>query len=228
MNLTDIKVLAVDYVDTLIQWDKIRFSTKASQLLATSGLDVSPSEILRYYQLRYIEYSLGNYRDDHEFFATVLADIGYFPTNSRRSLTEKLSVLRRQCSYPFRETEVFLQKASAHYRLILSSNHVRSWAERTLRHHNWETRFDNLLISSDIGFRKPSARFFSRLLEISSVSKSEIIVIGDSPVNDVFGATRANLRAVLIERNRQQPRVVPRIPTYKSLLKFLGDLRPEW
>jgi FMN phosphatase YigB (HAD superfamily) len=66
----------------------------------------------------------------------------------------------------------------------------------------WQHYFQALVISSECHFRKPSRQFFRELLKVSGVTcTTEILVIGDSLVNDVYGATGLGLQAVLIDRN---------------------------
>src|SRR5215467_15829126 len=86
----------------------------------------------------------------------------------------------------------------------MSSNYVAEWARRLLANSHWEKYFQSLVLSSDCRFRKPSRHFFLELLRVSGVtSPDEILVIGDSLVNDVYGAACAGLPAVLVDRNTE-------------------------
>ncbi|HET6326518.1 MAG TPA: HAD-IA family hydrolase [Planctomycetaceae bacterium] len=57
------------------------------------------------------------------------------------------------------------------------------------------------VISSDVGYRKPSARFFEALVRAADCGPSEILFIGDDPANDVAAARAAGLSALQIDRN---------------------------
>jgi len=73
-----------------------------------------------------------------------------------------------------------------------------------LANNHWEEYFQALVVSSDCRFRKPSRHFFLELLKVSGVtSPDEILVIGDSLANDVYGAAGIGLRAVLMDRNTE-------------------------
>jgi FMN phosphatase YigB (HAD superfamily) len=75
-----------------------------------------------------------------------------------------------------------------------------------LVNNHWEEYFQRLVVSSECRFRKPSRHFFHELLRVSEVtSPDQILVIGDSLTDDVYGATRAGLRAVLMDRNPEAP-----------------------
>ncbi|MHA1651183.1 MAG: HAD family hydrolase [Candidatus Helarchaeota archaeon] len=63
--------------------------------------------------------------------------------------------------------------------------------------------FDCIVMSSDLGIRKPSPRIFEYALEKVNVRKSETIFIGDTLYDDIQGAKTAGLRlAIHVKRNR--------------------------
>ncbi len=57
------------------------------------------------------------------------------------------------------------------------------------------------VISSEVGYRKPSRRFFESLVRAADCGPSEILFIGDDPANDVVAAQAAGLWALQIDRN---------------------------
>ena len=60
------------------------------------------------------------------------------------------------------------------------------------------------IISSDYGFRKPDPRLFGTALERLGVGPEEAIYVGDNGFRDVYGAQRAGLRGVLVQRQGRQ------------------------
>jgi putative hydrolase of the HAD superfamily len=56
----------------------------------------------------------------------------------------------------------------------------------------------HLVISSEVGWRKPAPEFFAALCERTELAPAEILLVGDDRVNDYDGATAAGLRAVLV------------------------------
>lgn len=56
-----------------------------------------------------------------------------------------------------------------------------------------------VVISSEVGWRKPSARFFMELSRVSASVADQTVYIGDDQVNDYDGARAAGLRAILLE-----------------------------
>jgi putative hydrolase of the HAD superfamily len=66
----------------------------------------------------------------------------------------------------------------------------------------------HLVISSEVGWRKPAPQFFMALCAQVALSPSQILFIGDDRVNDYDGATAAGLRALLVSEPRTQRRGV--------------------
>lgn len=58
-------------------------------------------------------------------------------------------------------------------------------------------------ISSEVGFRKPSSGYYDRLSAMCDCDRGHILMVGDTPDNDVTGAIEAGLQAVLIDRNSE-------------------------
>jgi HAD superfamily hydrolase (TIGR01509 family) len=222
-NLDGIKVLAVDLIGTLAK-KASTFALRGSQYVAKNGHVIAADRFRAIYRKRYLEHSMGNYTSDREFFSVLSADL--FGGASEPWL-EGITDIWIQCSPAFDDAQPFLEQASRTHRLILSSNYVGEWARRMLVNNHWEEYFQALVISSECRFRKPSRHFFLELLKVSGVaSPQEVLVIGDSLANDVYGATRAGLQAVLVERNAGAleaafPKTVPSVQSLDELMQCL-------
>jgi HAD superfamily hydrolase (TIGR01549 family) len=196
------------------------FALRGSQYLAENGYDISPARFRTLYRKRYLEYSMGNFASDPEFYSVLSADLC---SRGPEPWLEALTDIRIECSPPFDDAQSFLEQASRTHKLILSTNHVGEWARRMLVSNYWQHYFQALVISSECHFRKPSRQFFRELLKVSGVTcTTEILVIGDSLVNDVYGATGLGLQAVLIDRNdegreREFPETVPFVQSLDQL-----------
>jgi HAD superfamily hydrolase (TIGR01549 family) len=221
-----IKVLAVDLMGTLANTADETFPVRGSQFLAENGYDISPARFRTLYRKRYLEYSMGNFASDAEFYSVLSADLW---SGGPQPWLQALTDIRIQCSPPFDDAQSFLEQASRTHKLILSTNHVREWARRMLVNNHWQHYFQALVVSSECHFRKPSRQFFRELLNVSGVTcATEILVIGDSLVNDVYGATGLGLQAVLIDRNdeggeRNVPGTVPFVQSLDQLAQCVAS-----
>lgn len=57
--------------------------------------------------------------------------------------------------------------------------------------------FDGIFVSDEIGFAKPSVRFFEYVFAHAPTSRERSIVIGDSLSSDIAGANNAGIRSIL-------------------------------
>jgi putative hydrolase of the HAD superfamily len=76
----------------------------------------------------------------------------------------------------------------------------------------------HLVISSEIGWRKPAPAFFARVCQELALPADHVLYVGDDLVNDYAAAGAAGLRAILFDPENQAPPNVIRINRLKSLL----------
>ena len=76
------------------------------------------------------------------------------------------------------------------------------------------TNIETRVISSVVGFRKPSARFYAAVAERLQLPPQQILMIGDDPTNDVRGALNAGFRTLLLKRGGP--------PTPETVAEFTG------
>lgn len=60
-------------------------------------------------------------------------------------------------------------------------------------------RLANVTISSEVGWRKPSAKFFEAVCRQAKLPPEQILYVGDDRVNDYDAARAAGLHALLVE-----------------------------
>ncbi len=100
------------------------------------------------------------------------------------------------------EAKSVLSELQGRYKLALISNfdhppHVhRLLDELALRPF-----FDAVVVSGDVGVKKPDPAIFIPALEQTGLATDEVLFVGDSPEDDVAGAKAAGLRPVLIRRS---------------------------
>jgi putative hydrolase of the HAD superfamily len=64
---------------------------------------------------------------------------------------------------------------------------------------------DPIVVSSDIGWRKPAPAFFAHLLDLLQLPPSEVLFVGDDVVNDYIPAREAGMVSVLYDPQRKHP-----------------------
>ena len=65
--------------------------------------------------------------------------------------------------------------------------------------------FDALYISSDVGKRKPDPLIYNAALDGLGLRPEHVIMVGDNPREDVFGAQRVGIRAVMVQSDSAAP-----------------------
>jgi putative hydrolase of the HAD superfamily len=84
------------------------------------------------------------------------------------------------------------------YRLGMASNYDRRL--RSVVAGLSELRpLECLVISSEVGWRKPAPAFFAAVVRQAGVAAEEILFVGDDPINDEEGARLTGLRTMLLD-----------------------------
>lgn len=71
-----------------------------------------------------------------------------------------------------------------------------------LANYELDAFFDTIIISGDVGVKKPNPAIFSFALAQTGLSKNEVIYVGDTD-EDVAGAMAAGIRPIFLARPRQ-------------------------
>jgi putative hydrolase of the HAD superfamily len=78
---------------------------------------------------------------------------------------------------------------------------------------------DSLVISSEVGFRKPHPSFFHAACSRLGLPPEKVLCVGDDVENDVRGAIRAGLAGLLLERGSIGPSDLPQVPDLAALVQ---------
>ncbi len=111
-----------------------------------------------------------------------------------------------------------LARLRASYRLFAVSN-----GNADLQRCGIADLFDGHVTASAAGAAKPDPRIFAHLLQMAKVEPIEVLHIGDDPLADVIGATRAGMQAVWLNREarRWPSEFAPPARTVSTLAEIL-------
>lgn len=113
------------------------------------------------------------------------------------------------------------------YRLgVVSNFDYTPTVEAALRHHGIRERFDTVVVSAEVGWRKPRPEIFARALDALGMSPAEVLFVGDSPETDLLGARNLAMDAVWVNpAGRACPPGIPApTGTVSGLPELLGLL----
>jgi FMN phosphatase YigB (HAD superfamily) len=65
---------------------------------------------------------------------------------------------------------------------------------------HFDFRFHKVVVSEDVGYRKPSEAFYQKVVETLDAEPSKVLYIGDSLELDIHPAEKIGMRAFLIDR----------------------------
>jgi putative hydrolase of the HAD superfamily len=85
-------------------------------------------------------------------------------------------------------------------------------------------QFENIFVSSRVGYAKPDRRIFNAALSYHGLAPAQALHVGDSEINDLRGANRAGLKGILVERRKTSAAPASdRIESLRSILALLDD-----
>lgn len=84
---------------------------------------------------------------------------------------------------------------------------------------------ENLLISSEVGHRKPHPAFYAAVAAKIRLPAARILFVGDDLENDVLAPGRAGFRSILLNRRGQSPEGTPCVPDLLALVEFVRRSR---
>jgi putative hydrolase of the HAD superfamily len=92
-----------------------------------------------------------------------------------------------------------LKKVSADYKLGLISNFTYAPViYAALRRLDLNKFFNAVLVSEDVGWRKPHMKIFKEALKKLGTTPEETVYIGDSPLEDIKGAKALRMKTIFI------------------------------
>ena len=113
-------------------------------------------------------------------------------------------VARRRISFhPYPESEgVLIRLKEMGAKLYAVSN----WdieLVKVLDDLGWSGYFEEVIASAVVGVEKPAGEIFEEALRASNSPRDRVIHVGNDPVTDVVGASRAGIDSVLVDRRGQ-------------------------
>ncbi|MFO8089791.1 MAG: HAD family hydrolase [Desulfatiglandaceae bacterium] len=203
-----VKAVGFDLFNTLITLDSTALGEAENRLMASlhsGGLTLEEDLFLdshRKWARRFLDDTRKDGRETHNRFwiGAALADAGHEidpegPLIAAAVEAYFSSFIERCRLIP--GTIDMLLGLSAKYRVGLLSNFTHGPAAREILNiTGLAACFDTVIISGEIGYRKPHRMVFDRLVKELGVSSNEMMYVGDDPEPDITGACGAGIRPV--------------------------------
>lgn len=114
-----------------------------------------------------------------------------------RFLTELHRSLSRRRLHRYPHVRRVLDELGRHYRLGVVTDGQTAYARPELDELGLLDHFDRIVVSGDLGFRKPDRRMFDIALRALQVAPEHAVYVGNDTFRDVHGARQAGLHTVL-------------------------------
>jgi putative hydrolase of the HAD superfamily len=155
-------------------------------------------------------------------FARILSEYGLEASPERARTIAQLfrsQTVERFGLFP--ETREVIVALGRRHRLAIVSDSQPAYILPELRMTGLEAFFEVVVISAELGYRKPDPRMFQRALERMSLLAHEVVHVGDTWERDIEGATATGIRGFWLRRaGRSDP-----APAETSVC-VIPDLRP--
>jgi putative hydrolase of the HAD superfamily len=180
---------------------------KLSRAIAEVGFDVGTQCFLDAYSQAHEKYRVVRYEELVEvtnavWIAEALNNLGFktSPEDARIRMAVNVFFEDYLTSLELRPcAENMLRKVSEDYKLGLISNFTYSPVIYAgLRKLNVNRFFNAVLVSEEVGWRKPHREIFEEALRRLRVNAEETVYVGDSPLEDIKGAKTASMKTIFV------------------------------
>jgi 2-haloacid dehalogenase len=201
VNFSKAKLLTFDCYGTLIDWESGIFSA-LRPVLTAHGKSISDAELLALYGEFEAKIESGPYSQYREVLRSVVRAFGerleFVPTQGEMDGLPD-SVPRWQ---PWPDTVAALKRLATKFRLSIISNIDNEMFARTRERLPLE--FDSVTTAQEARCYKPGPEIFQMALRKASVTRDQIVHVGQSIYHDVLPAQALGLATVWV--NRPSPR----------------------
>jgi putative hydrolase of the HAD superfamily len=208
--LGDVKAVVFDFIGTLTSVKN--YSLEASTLnlykaIVEEGFSVDEEEFFRAYSRAHEKYRLIRYEELIEvtngvWISDALNCLGFKTSPEDARVKTAINVFFEDYLSSLELNPCarqMLVRLSKQYKLGLISNFTYAPViYAALRRLGVNKFFSSVLVSEDVGWRKPNRKIFQEALRRLGVKTEETVYVGDSPAEDIGGGAAAGMRTIFV------------------------------
>ena len=243
-----IKSIIFDFIGTLTNVKNYSLETSKTKLymaIVEAGFNVSAESFLESYSQSHEKYRLIRYQELVEvtnaiWIAEALNSLG-FKTNPEDTRIRTVVNVFFEDYLDSLELRPYVKKlldnVSKEYKLGLISNFTYAPVIYAgIRNLDINRFFNAVLVSEEVGWRKPNTKIFEEALRRLEATAKETVYVGDSPLEDIKGAKAVGMKTVFIPsqfysienlcESQQKPDIIMKDTQelYKKLPNFLKSV----
>ncbi len=204
------KAIIFDYIGTLVNcrnYTMDESKLKLHKSLVAEGFDIDKDKFLCAYDLAHEKYRKVRYEQLREvtnavWVAEALCNLGFKVTADDVRVKAALNVFFQDFidTLELREdAKKLVEQSEEQCKVALISNFTHAPViYKSIRVVGISEFFNVIVVSEEVGWRKPSAKIFQDALNRLQIKAHEAVYIGDSPNEDIKGANMAGLKTVFV------------------------------
>lgn len=204
------KAVIFDYIGTLVNCKGYTMEASKENLysaLISEGLNFSKTNFLEAYDLAHEKYRIIRFEQLREitnavWVAEALSNLGFKVNADDYRIKRALNVFFKAYvdTFELRDcAKKLLKQAQRKCKVGLISNFTHAPViYSSLRLLGISTFFNSVVVSNEVGWRKPSSHIFQNALNRLQIKAEEAVYIGDSPIEDIKGAKQAGLKTIFV------------------------------
>lgn len=195
-----VEVILFDLDNTLL--DRTRTFGRFVEHLLHTYLD--ESEITPAIYERIIHLDEDGYKDKRELFHQLLAELPWRKGGPPEH-AELMAFYQREYvnqAVLFEQALDVVTAIRSKFRTGLITNGQTAIQHGKVDRLGLRPYFDAVIVSEEAGVKKPDPAIFAMAAEQLQVKAEQCLYVGDHPVNDIAGASRAGMRTIWIEVNQ--------------------------
>jgi HAD superfamily hydrolase (TIGR01509 family) len=234
-----VKGIGFDLFGTLVLQERFSFQQCLDRLyhsLLTSGFLLEQErfvEVYRQVNRRLMDQATADGRETHNCFwvAGALQALEYAVTPEDLRVQQAVDAYFEPfitCCQLIPGAREMLANVTARYRIALVSNFTHPPAvEHILARVGIRQFFDEILISGQLGVRKPHPRMFAELTRRLKLAPGDIVFVGDELQTDIVGAQEAGLSTVWMTYRQRLERPSP-LEQFLGVAEPTAEIRPDY
>lgn len=171
---------------------------------------------------RIIELDQDGYKDKAELFEELIVELPWKIKPELNELMDYYQLHYVRNAALMEQAQEVVQHVKSKYKTGLITNGRTLIQYGKIDRIGLRNEFDLIIVSEEVGIKKPNPQIFKMALERLQVHPEECIYVGDHPKNDIEGAGQAGMKTIWMQVNHPWAPEVTIKPNHE--IKRLGEL----